>query len=144
MNSTNGSFLHHLPQRGTSTQDTDLSKSGVAVLSSIYVLIFAIGPTSNAAVIYIITCRHKKRAAGDLFVVFLASVDFLASFFIPITMIPDIITNHSDWYFGALGCKVLPLIPPITIFASVWTLVAIAVDRYRYEIFCLDILYGPR
>ena len=106
-------------------------QAGVIALCIVYVMIFLIGPVSNAIVIYIITCRHKKRGAGDLFVVYLACVDFLASLFVPITMIPDIITNYSKWYFGELGCKILPLIAPVTTFASSWILIAIAFDRHR-------------
>lgn len=115
----------------TGNAQTVFNPSGVIFLCVLYVLIFIIGPICNGFVIYIIAFRHKQRNAGDIFVVYLASIDFLFSLFVPISYIPDIITQYQRWYYGKIFCKIFPIIPPLATFASSWVLVAIAIDRHR-------------
>ena len=107
-----------------------ISPPMVVLLCIVYSAVLLVGSCTNSLVIYTIVNR-SRRAAGDVFIIGLASVDFLASVFVPINMIPDIITHLKNWYYGNIGCKVLPVISPASIFASSWILVAIAVDRYR-------------
>ena len=108
-----------------------MSDEWIAVLCLIYVLIFIIGCVTNAGVIYLIASKTKK-IAYDLMIICLAASDLLASIFTPLQMIPDVISRFVKWYYGYLGCKIIPIFAPATTFLSCWILVAIAVDRYRY------------
>ncbi len=62
----------------------------------------------------------------------LAVSDLLASLFVPLTMIADLSNKSNIWYFGAAMCHILPSISPMTLAASSWSLMLIAVDRYWY------------
>ena len=109
---------------------TEMSDAIVGFLCFVYVLIFITGTVANAGVIYIIATK-TKIIAYDLMIICLAISDLLASLFIPLQMIPDIISRLQTWYFGYLGCKILPIISPVMLFMSSWILVVIAADRYR-------------
>lgn len=61
----------------------------------------------------------------------LAVADLLASICVPIITIPDLSTGSNIWYFGAVMCKILPSVSPATLVASSWSLMLIAMDRYR-------------
>ena len=75
--------------------------------------------------------KTRKQSSGDIFIVSLAAADLLASVFIPVLMITDMASDFKVWYFGEIGCHILPSISPVTLVASSWSLVAISLDRYR-------------
>ena len=88
---------------------------------------------------YVIAGKKEKRSGGDVFMMSLAIADLLASIFVPINVITDLTTNDMKWYFGALMCKILPAVSPLTLAVSSWSLVLIAADRYR--LVCFHIQY---
>ena len=68
--------------------------------------------------------------AGDYFIIFLALADFLGSVVTPVIGFLDLHTN-TQWLIGEFLCHCLPVVPLITLTASSYLLIAIAVDRYR-------------
>lgn len=65
-----------------------------------------------------------------MFVLSLAAADILASVFVPVLFMHDLIANMV-WHLGVAMCKVLPSIPIISLAASSWSLVLIAADRFK-------------
>ena len=65
-----------------------------------------------------------------MFILSLAFADLLASVFVPVLVIHDLVSNLK-WHLGAAMCKILPSISPVTLIVSSWSLVLIAIDRYR-------------
>ncbi|XP_076856968.1 neuropeptide FF receptor 2a isoform X2 [Brachyhypopomus gauderio] len=69
------------------------------------------------------------RTVTNLFILNLAVSDLLVGIFcMPTTLLDNIITG---WPFGSMVCKMSGMVQGISVSASVFTLVAIAVDRFR-------------
>jgi len=96
------------------------------------IVTFIIGATTNAAVIYIIGIKQRFVKRFDVFLVSLASTDFLASIFLPLVTIHDLATDRTGWYLlGNPGCKVIQSMVPFTAMVSSIMLVLIATGRLR-------------
>lgn len=96
-----------------------------------YGLLFLFGVSGNSIVFYVIGYRKKKRTSSDIFILSLASADFLASVFVPMIMVNDLLTDLNGWFYGKAMCYVFPAVSPATLTASAWSLVFISFDRYR-------------
>ena len=96
-----------------------------------YSLVFTVGVLGNGLVCYVLGIKKKRKNSGDIFVISLAITDFLASVFVPLVMINDIVGDFRVWYLGKTGCYVLPSVSPLTLTASSWFLVLISLDHYR-------------
>ncbi|TKS84801.1 G-protein coupled receptor 74 [Collichthys lucidus] len=74
------------------------------------------------------SCKNM-RTVTNLFILNLAISDLLVGIFcMPTTLVDNIITG---WPFGSVVCKLSGMVQGISVSASVFTLVAIAVDRFR-------------
>jgi len=103
------------------------AKTTIVVL---YSLISIIGVIGNIAIIHMFLNKKNRNSTSVTFILSLAVSDLLASIFIPLVMINDIVSP--DLYvFGIVGCKVLPSMSILTTLASAWNLVLISVDRLR-------------
>ena len=101
------------------------------ILSMIYVVIFLIGTAGNASVIYTLSIKRKiSTKQGHGLIVALAVTDFFSSIALPFVMINDLISEFK-WYFGSVGCIILPALSSLFLFASAWILAAIAWERMR-------------
>lgn len=98
-------------------------------------LIFLVGVCGNSIVLYVLGYRKKKKLTScDIYILALAFTDLISSICAPMDVLNQIITNRIGWFYGEVMCHILPAIMPITFDSSVWLLVAISCDRYRYEI----------
>ncbi|XP_049593353.1 neuropeptide FF receptor 2 [Syngnathus scovelli] len=103
--------------------------SVAAVFAASYLLIFLLCMLGNALVCFMVLRRRSMRTVTNLFILNLAVSDLLVGIFcMPTTLVDNIITG---WPFGNLVCKVSGTVQGISVSASVFTLVAIAVDRFR-------------
>ncbi|XP_058239833.1 neuropeptide FF receptor 2 isoform X2 [Hemibagrus wyckioides] len=94
-----------------------------------YLLIFVMCMVGNGVVCFIVLRRKHMRTVTNLFILNLAISDLLVGIFcMPTTLVDNIITG---WPFGSLVCKLSGMVQGISVSASVFTLVAIAVDRFR-------------
>nr|XP_054592675.1 neuropeptide FF receptor 2-like [Nothobranchius furzeri] len=100
-----------------------------AVFTASYLLIFMVCMVGNGVVCFILLRSRNMRTVTNLFILNLAISDLLVGIFcMPTTLVDNIITG---WPFGSIVCKLSGMVQGISVSASVFTLVAIAVDRFR-------------
>ncbi|XP_071973464.1 neuropeptide FF receptor 2 [Engystomops pustulosus] len=100
-----------------------------AVFIISYLLIFILCMLGNGVVCFIVLSSKHMRTVTNLFILNLAVSDLLVGVFcMPTTLVDNII---SGWPFGNTICKLSGMVQGISVSASVFTLVAIAVDRFR-------------
>ncbi|NXN85970.1 NPFF2 protein, partial [Bombycilla garrulus] len=103
--------------------------SVAAVFITSYLLIFLLCMVGNGGVCFIVLWSKHMRTVTNLFILNLAVSDLLVGLFcMPTTLLDNIIAG---WPFGSLVCKMSGMVQGISVSASVFTLVAIAVDRFR-------------
>ncbi|XP_033852521.3 neuropeptide FF receptor 2 [Acipenser ruthenus] len=94
-----------------------------------YLFIFLLCMVGNALVCLIVMKNKRMRTVTNLFILNLAISDLLVGIFcIPTTLVDNLITG---WPYGNVVCKLSGLVQGTSVSASVFTLVAIAVDRFR-------------
>ncbi|KAM9820346.1 neuropeptide FF receptor 2-like [Neosynchiropus ocellatus] len=118
------------PQQNITYVDFYLHKRSVAAIFTVsYLLIFLVCMVGNGIVCFIVLRSKNMRTVTNLFILNLAISDLLVGIFcMPTTLVDNIITG---WPFGNLVCKLSGMVQGISVSASVFTLVAIAIDRFR-------------
>ncbi|XP_066566726.1 neuropeptide FF receptor 2a [Amia ocellicauda] len=126
----NNSQDYFYPQYNTTYVGFYLHQPPVAAVFIIsYLLIFLVCMVGNGVVCFIVLRSKHMRTVTNLFILNLAVSDLLVGIFcMPTTLLDNIITG---WPFGSLVCKMSGMVQGISVSASVFTLVAIAVDRFR-------------
>ncbi|XP_077099582.1 neuropeptide FF receptor 1 like 1 [Siphateles boraxobius] len=111
-----------------------IHSAGMAVsyiLSYLVVLLLCV--VGNGLVCLVIIRNRNMRSVTNLFILNLAISDLLVGVFcVPTTLIDSLI---SGWPFGQVTCTLSNLIQGMSVSASVFTLVAIAVDRFTGIVF---------
>uniref|UniRef100_UPI003BEF4C88 Isoform 2 of Neuropeptide FF receptor 2,Soluble cytochrome b562 n=1 Tax=Homo sapiens TaxID=9606 RepID=UPI003BEF4C88 len=98
-----------------------------------YFLIFFLCMMGNTVVCFIVMRNKHMHTVTNLFILNLAISDLLVGIFcMPITLLDNIIAG---WPFGNTMCKISGLVQGISVAASVFTLVAIAVDRFQCVVY---------
>ncbi|XP_036270164.1 neuropeptide FF receptor 2 [Pipistrellus kuhlii] len=104
-----------------------------AVFIISYFLIFFLCMVGNTVVCFIVMRNKHMHTITNLFILNLAISDLLIGIFcMPITLLDNIIAG---WPFGSTMCKISGLVQGISVAASVFTLVAIAMDRFRSVVY---------
>ncbi|XP_051523877.1 neuropeptide FF receptor 1-like [Myxocyprinus asiaticus] len=94
-----------------------------------YILIFSLCMLGNILVCFIVLKNRQMRTVTNIFILNLAISDLLVGIFcLPITLVDNLITG---WPFDVVICKMSGLVQGASVSASVFTLVAIAVERFR-------------
>ncbi|NXS40205.1 NPFF2 protein, partial [Balaeniceps rex] len=126
----NGTYKYLYLEGNVSYVDFYLHQPSVAAVFIIsYLLIFLLCMVGNGVVCFIILRNKHMCTVTNLFILNLAVSDLLVGIFcMPTTLLDSIIAG---WPFGSLVCKVSGMVQGISVSASVFTLVAIAVDRFR-------------
>ncbi|XP_077479204.1 neuropeptide FF receptor 2-like [Stigmatopora argus] len=103
--------------------------SVAAVFAASYLLVFLTCMLGNGVVCLTVLRRRAMRTVTNLFILNLAVSDLLVGVFcVPTTLVDNIITG---WPFGNVMCKLSGTVQGISVSASIFTLVAVAVDRFR-------------
>uniref|UniRef100_A0A8C8I6N6 Neuropeptide FF receptor 1 n=1 Tax=Oncorhynchus tshawytscha TaxID=74940 RepID=A0A8C8I6N6_ONCTS len=103
-----------------------------------YLFIFLLCMVGNVLVCLIVLGNRRMRTVTNLFILNLAVSDLLVGIFcIPTTLVDNLITG---WPFTNTVCKLSGLVQGMSVAASVFTLVAIAVDRFR----CIVYPFQPK
>ncbi|XP_057332517.1 tachykinin-like peptides receptor 99D isoform X1 [Microplitis mediator] len=95
----------------------------------LFVSMIVVATGGNLIVIWIVLVHKRMRSVTNIFLVNLSIADTMVSLL-------NVTFNfyymlHSHWTFGNLYCKVSQFIAVLTICASVFTLMAISIDRYK-------------
>uniref|UniRef100_A0A2K5VEL4 Neuropeptide FF receptor 1 n=1 Tax=Macaca fascicularis TaxID=9541 RepID=A0A2K5VEL4_MACFA len=94
-----------------------------------YALIFLLCMVGNTLVCFIVLKNRHMRTVTNMFILNLAVSDLLVGIFcMPTTLVDNLITG---WPFDNATCKMSGLVQGMSVSASVFTLVAIAVERFR-------------
>ncbi|XP_042621295.1 neuropeptide FF receptor 1 like 1 [Cyprinus carpio] len=93
-----------------------------------YLLVLLLCVVGNGLVCLVVIRNRNMRSVTNLFILNLAISDLLVGIFcVPTTLIDSLI---SGWPFSQITCTISNLIQGMSVSASVFTLVAIAVDRF--------------
>lgn len=99
----------------------------VAIWSVAYSSVLAVAVFGNLIVIWIILAHKRMRTVTNYFLLNLAFSDASMAAFN--TLINFIYATHGEWYFGEVYCKFHNFFPVTAVFASIYSMTAIAVDR---------------
>ncbi|XP_061684761.1 neuromedin-K receptor-like isoform X2 [Syngnathoides biaculeatus] len=100
----------------------------VALWALAYCAVLGVALPGNAVVVWIILAHKRMRSVTNYFLLNLAFCDASTAAFN--TLVNFIYAAHGEWYFGAVYCRFHNLFPVTAVFASIYTMTAIAVDRY--------------
>ncbi|XP_060068483.1 neuropeptide Y receptor type 1-like [Ylistrum balloti] len=110
--------------------------ASVCILVLGFCLITLFGTFGNAAMCYIIIKKKNLKSCRNWYIMNLSLSDILTSVLcIPFTVV-RLIMKH--WPLGEIVCKVVPSLQTIYVFVSTFTIVLIAVDRYRAIVQCAN------
>ncbi|XP_060694327.1 C3a anaphylatoxin chemotactic receptor-like [Hemiscyllium ocellatum] len=97
-----------------------------AAICVAFTLIFLIGLLGNGMVIWIILCTMKQRSPTVILILNLAAADFSV-----LITLPFWIYSYGDrWVFGASFCTTLLYLVHSTMFASVFFIMAMSIERF--------------
>lgn len=94
-----------------------IAYSGIVVVSVV----------GNITVIWIIMAHKRMRTVTNYFLLNLAFAEASMSAFN--TVINFIYAVHNEWYFGLVYCRFHNFFPIAAVFASIYSMTAIALDR---------------
>ncbi|XP_016316068.1 neuropeptide FF receptor 1-like [Sinocyclocheilus anshuiensis] len=109
-----------------------------ALFTLAYLFIFLLCLMGNGLVCVIVLRNRHMRTVTNIFILNLAVSDLLVGIF----CIPTMLVDHriTGWPFSNTICKLSGLVQGTSVCASVFTLVAIAVDRFR----CIVYPFKPK
>lgn len=100
----------------------------VALWTIAYSVIIVVSVIGNVTVIWIIIAHKRMRTVTNYFIVNLAFSDVCMATFN--TAFNFVYALHNNWYFGLGYCKFQNFFPITAMFSSIYSMAAIAVDRY--------------
>ncbi|XP_039593598.1 substance-K receptor [Polypterus senegalus] len=122
------SSLSDQDNNGTDTNKFVQPDWQVALWAIAYAAIVIVSVIGNLTVIWIILAHRRMRTVTNYFIVNLAFSDASMSAFN--TVFNFVYAIHNDWYFGLGFCRFQNFFPITAIFASIYSMTAISVDRY--------------
>ncbi|GAA6094823.1 apelin receptor B-like [Tachysurus ichikawai] len=94
----------------------------------LYMLIFILGLSGNGVVIFIVWKAESKRRAADVYIGNLALADLTFVVTLPLWAVYTALGYH--WPFGVVLCKLSSYVVMLNMFASVFCLTCLSMDRY--------------
>ncbi|XP_059574150.1 chemerin-like receptor 1 [Alligator mississippiensis] len=115
------------PTSSPGTGNHDKLTRGIHIFSMIiYSIAFLLGVTGNGLVIWV-TGFHMKRTVNTVWFLNLAIADFIFTFFLPLNITSIAMNFH--WPFGRALCKLNGGLASLNLYASVFFLTVISLDR---------------
>ncbi|CAG7832559.1 unnamed protein product [Allacma fusca] len=104
------------------------SSWAITILVIAYLIVLFVGVVGNSIVIVIVVKTPRMRTVTNFFITNLAFADLLV---LVVCLPPTLISNvYVPWILGWFLCKTVPYIQGVTVCASVYSLVAISLDRF--------------
>ncbi|NWR91233.1 C3AR protein, partial [Furnarius figulus] len=100
--------------------------SASIVSIAIFIVVFIVGIPGNGLVIWVAGLK-MKRTVNTVWFLNLAVADIMSCLSLPFFIVH--LALHEHWPYGWFLCKVIPSVIIFTMFASVFLLVAISIDR---------------
>lgn len=99
------------------------------ILGLVMIVLGFMGWCGNGVVVYVFLMTPALRTPSNLLVINLAFSDFIMM----IIMSPPMVINcyYETWVLGPLMCDIYAMVGSLCGCASIWTMTAIAVDRYN-------------
>uniref|UniRef100_A0A8B9PVC1 Neuropeptide FF receptor 1 n=1 Tax=Apteryx owenii TaxID=8824 RepID=A0A8B9PVC1_APTOW len=120
---------HHFRENYTFSAYYQHSSPVATMFILAYTFIFLMCMIGNILVCFIVVKNRQMRTVTNMFILNLAISDLLVGIFcMPTTLVDNLITG---WPFDNIMCKMSGLVQGMSVSASVFTLVAIAVERFR-------------
>ncbi|KAL9950395.1 hypothetical protein ACROYT_G042883 [Oculina patagonica] len=99
-------------------------------LRLLYISVFVVGITGNLVVCGAVIRRKRLRSSNNLFTFNLACADLIVvTIYVPTQM--TAFENEHNWALGDTMCRIAYIIIPLCLSASIGSLLAITVNRYR-------------
>ncbi|XP_070545641.1 RYamide receptor-like [Ptychodera flava] len=98
------------------------------VLGIVYAVTSVLAAVGNLTVCYIVLGNARMRTVTNYFIVNLAISDFLMA--VLCVNLTFYYTLHFHWPFGFVMCALVQYVQMVTVSISIFTLVAISLDRY--------------
>ena len=106
----------------------DWQSSG-ALIPAIYMVVFVLGTAGNGLVLWtIFRSGRDRRRAADVFIASLAVADL--TFVVTLPLWATYTYRDYDWPFGAFACKLSSYLIFVNMYASVFCLTGLSLDRY--------------
>lgn len=99
----------------------------IALWSLAYGAVVAVAVFGNLVVIWIILAHKRMRTVTNYFLLNLAFSDASVAAFN--TLVNFIYALHGEWYFGEAYCRFQNFFPITAVFAGIYSMTVIAVDR---------------
>nr|AFU90951.1 neurokinin 3 receptor [Ctenopharyngodon idella] len=100
----------------------------VALWALAYALVMLVAVTGNLVVIWIIVAHKRMRTVTNYFLLNLAVSDVCVAALN--TLVNFVYGVHGNWYFSSAFCRFHNFYPVAAVFASIYSMSAIALDRY--------------
>ncbi|XP_071496161.1 uncharacterized protein [Diadema antillarum] len=100
------------------------------IFVALFLLIMAFGMAGNAMVIGVVWSHRSMRTPTNFYIVSLAVSDLLVITFVMPLKLVEYGADIDYSIFNTVLCSFTAFVMPAFIFTSIWTLVAISVDRY--------------
>uniref|UniRef100_A0A3B4B0F8 G-protein coupled receptors family 1 profile domain-containing protein n=1 Tax=Periophthalmus magnuspinnatus TaxID=409849 RepID=A0A3B4B0F8_9GOBI len=91
-----------------------------------YIIVFILSFLGNSLVVFVVSYMKKVRASTDIYLMHLAIADLLFCLTLPFWAV----YIHSGWVFGNALCKILSGFQEASVYAGVFLLACISIDRY--------------
>ncbi|XP_077099821.1 C3a anaphylatoxin chemotactic receptor [Siphateles boraxobius] len=131
MNYSEYDCLYCINHSETTPMSSEVRISMKVISLVIYSLVFLLGIPGNIFVVYFAGMK-MKRTVNTVWFLNLATADLLCCLSIPFSMAEILLEHH--WPYGSVMCKIIPSVIVINMFASVFTLNLISLDRFTQVI----------
>uniref|UniRef100_A0A8C5M6B5 Substance-P receptor n=1 Tax=Leptobrachium leishanense TaxID=445787 RepID=A0A8C5M6B5_9ANUR len=128
MSMENTSFSNDTGMNGTIPNPFVQPAWQIALWAVAYSIIVIVSVVGNIIVMWIILAHKRMRTVTNYFLVNLAFAEASMSAFNTVVNFTYAIHNH--WYYGLIYCKFHNFFPISAVFSSIYSMTAIALDRY--------------
>lgn len=101
----------------------------LVILILAYTLVVVLGVVGNTLVCVVVFVRKDLRNSRNLYILNLSVCDLImCSVCLPFSLVKYTVKR---WTLGAIMCSIVPALATVDVFVSTFTIIAIAVDRYK-------------